>query len=114
MDRTPEEIKDTLLEHYATKPPSLFLQYDGIARPRVYPYSGDELDEDRELVNAKPTYELMNGADVRVLIREGVDKRTAVRLLGKILAWAENEGFDWIFNHPLLDPLRFNSPPHNK
>ncbi len=101
MDMTPEEIKDMLLEHYATKSPSYFLQYDAIARKRVHPYSRDELDEDGELVNARPTYELMNGADVRVLIREGTDKRTAVRLLWKIPAWTAHEGFDWIAQHPL-------------
>ncbi len=114
MNRTEQEIKDILLDHYASKTPTLFLQYDGIARPRVRRSESGQLDEDNELVNAKPTYELMSGADVRVLIREGIDKRTAIRLLVKIMAWMEHEGFDWILTHPMLDPLRFHTPPNDE
>ena len=80
-------IKGNLLEHYATRTPQSFVQFDGhvvgvdcadgVMRP----------DGDGDCLTAGVTYELMRGASVRVLIHPNTTRNEALRLLKKLRGW---------------------------
>ncbi len=77
------------LAHYASRKPKHFLQLDGYYMP-----DGDDMhcpDDDGDAVVADGTVELMNGADVRVLIPHDGDVLVAVRQLKKIAKWLKRE-----------------------
>ena len=64
-----ERIKAALLVKYGEKEPNEFIQFDGFHMPD----GGDcvmEPDENGYCVTQQNTVELMNGSDVRVLIRK--------------------------------------------
>jgi hypothetical protein len=86
------EEKSAVLQHYERREPRLFTQYDGhnvgvghqdpIIRP----------DAEGHSLTTGLTWELMHGADVRVLIPATTSKETAVALLRKIAAEIECDG----------------------
>jgi len=88
-----EQLKQDLLEHYATKEPHAFYQYDGFANERD---SGSpvEADTDGDALCGGTTHELMNGATVRVLVAPGTSEKDALRLLKKIRRWIRRDGLN--------------------
>jgi hypothetical protein len=71
--------KDELLAKYATKPVTVFKKYDCF-------FSSEEYgDKDGDDLWAAITAELMNGADVRVLIKPETKRADAIRALTKIV-----------------------------
>lgn len=87
--RKPEEQQRLkCLKHYATRPVTEFMQFDGF-------HVGADCDDwvmrpDKDgdsCFGLFMTHELMHGADVRVLIKAGASKETAIRLLKKLLEW---------------------------
>jgi hypothetical protein len=95
--------KVELLEHYATREPKRFIQYDahdlrgGGADDVMRP------DEDGMCLMRGGSWELMHGCAVRVLIEPGTTKERAALSLRKIAEWIESPG--------LLD-LEDNGPGH--
>lgn len=86
-----ELLKRELLEKYADREPTAYYQFDaftdtGGGGPMEPDGDGDER-------YASVTYELMNGANVRVLIRAGTDEKQALRALKKIRQWVKKDGF---------------------
>lgn len=78
--------KTMLLKHYSEREPTGFLQFDGFADAP----EGDDIihpDDDKDWIGGGSTYELMHGANVRVLIRLGTKHGEALRLLKKITDW---------------------------
>lgn len=75
-----EQVKQELLEHYATREPHAFYQYDG-------DQGGDELE-------MTLTHELMYPSPVRVLIAADTSAADAVRLLKNIRRWIQRDGLD--------------------
>ncbi len=90
--------KELLLEHYAEKPVTRFLQFDGFAN-----VLGDDVmhpDEHGDAQTASTTHELMSGvATVRVLIRDDASKEDAVRLLKKLAEWVERDMDEFKFRY---------------
>lgn len=85
------EQKMLLLNHYAQREPTHFAQIDGF-------YVGIECDDDDmrpdddgDCIMGGATYELMRGAEVRVLVKYGTSATQAIRLLKKITAWLEQD-----------------------
>ncbi len=79
------------LARYAAKRPKHFLQLDCFHMED----DGDDVmrpDTDGDAMFAGHTTELMNGADVRVLIPEGADVVSALRMLRKLADWLERDG----------------------
>jgi hypothetical protein len=91
-----------LLGHYERRKPKAFRQFDGWL-------NGDEVmgrDADGHAINAGMTWELMHGADVRILIPLNTPSADAVILLRKIIDWIERRGgADKIVNFPPEDLL---------
>ena len=79
--------KGQLLAHYAERPVTRFQQYDGwkldgwddVIRP----------DEFGRGIMSTPTYELMRGSDVRVLVKPTCKREDVIALLNKIVQWIE-------------------------
>ncbi len=89
-------IKAELLEKYKQKEPNLFSQYDGFD---VQNSADDIMRPDSEghwVAHTAMNFELMNGADVRVLINPMTPRETVFALLDKIRnrIEKENEGVD--------------------
>ena len=82
-------LKRELLEHYAAKEPKAFYQYDGWLNAD----SVTGRDAEGDGATSDVTYELMHGADVRVLIPAETNARDAARLLKKIRQWIRRDGF---------------------
>jgi hypothetical protein len=83
--------KARLLQQYATRRPKLFLQFDGFHRPG----GGDSVthpDDEGHCFTYCDTWDLMHGADVRVMIPVGTSQATALALLRKIVATVESAG----------------------
>ena len=90
-------LKAELLEKYAGKEPSTFLQYDGFAD--VEPDSMMRPDNDGDDIFLGTTQELMTGLpSVRILITAGTSRKTALRLLKKLRRWLKDGGnfSDWM------------------
>jgi hypothetical protein len=81
MRMTTQKTKDELLAHYATKEPKRFIQFDGFDWP------GDQLADPKTglAVLRGETWELMCGADVRVLIDPGADHVRVCQMLRNVL-----------------------------
>ena len=82
--------KKELLEKYQTREPKLFIQIDAIKT------TGDEdnlMQPDGEgfWFQARHTYELMDGVDVRILISPKADRRDVVSMLKKMMDKMGNE-----------------------
>ena len=87
--------KRELLNHYLTKEPRTFFQYDawdvGIGGPHPCGHPSGA-DEDGHSFSCQVTSELMEGSWVRVLVWPDAGPETAVTLLRKIADWIEDEG----------------------
>jgi hypothetical protein len=83
--------KEELLERYQTREPKLFVQID------AFNTTGDEdnlmqPDGDGYWFQARRTYELMDGVDVRILINPGADRKEVMPMLKKMM---DKIGRDW-------------------
>jgi hypothetical protein len=99
-ERERRERKDGLLKHYARKEATLFAQFDGWL-------NADDVigrDADGQGLTRRMTYELMSGADVRVLIPASITSEV------EILALLRKIG-DWI-NHGGLRDLAISPPAY--
>ena len=75
--------KGDLLEHYAGREPTQFVQYDGFAE--VQEVTGIfNPDKDGDTLFNGDTWELMHGAGVRLLIDPELGRADILRLLAKI------------------------------
>jgi hypothetical protein len=81
--------KAELLEHYATREPKHFSQFDGW---REGAWDGDSNFEGARW-SFQGSWELMQGADVRVLIPDDVTPTEAVEMLRRIIEAIEVGGF---------------------
>lgn len=84
------KTKKELLNHYATREPKEFYQFDGFDEPTGV--VDDAPDDDGDELWCRRTYELMCSATVRILIPVGTSKKDAVRILRKLTAWVEMDG----------------------
>ncbi len=78
-----EKNKEDLLEKYGQKEPKLFIQYDGLDLQS----GGNSIvcpDKEGHSFLWGLTYELMDGANVRILIQPGTPKETVLVLLDKM------------------------------
>jgi hypothetical protein len=83
--------KEELLERYQARKPKLFVQID------AFKTAGDEdnlmqPDGDGYWFQARHTYELMDGVDVRILINPSADRKEVVSMLEKMM---DKIGKDW-------------------
>ncbi len=89
MMRSP--TKKELIEKYETREPKLFVQIDAFKMAG----SEDNLmppDEDGFWLQARPSYELMDGADISLLIDPRTDRKDVVSMLKKMAIKMEE---DW-------------------
>lgn len=70
-------LRRDLLKKYGERTPTAFYQLDGFTAAGM-PYDKDD-------IYAGETYELMNGANVRVLVRADTTHEQATKLLGEIV-----------------------------
>jgi hypothetical protein len=82
--------KKELIEKYQTREPKLFVQVD------AFKTLGNEdnlmhPDEDGFWFQARPSYELMDGADITVLINPKTDRKDAVLMLEKMAGKMDRE-----------------------
>lgn len=87
------ETKRTKLAHYDTKPLNSFKQVDAFLD-----WEGDTMfppDKDGDNIFSGWTEELMEHAQVRILIRKGIKRDDAVRALRKMLVWIETDEQVW-------------------
>ena len=83
--------KKELLEKYQKREPRLFVQIDALKTTG----NEDNLmqpDEDGFWFQARRTYELMDGVDVRILIHPKADWKDVIRMLKKMIHKVEH---DW-------------------
>ncbi len=86
-----DEQKCLLLTKYAEKKPTTFGQLDAFV---IGKDGGDDVmrpDPDGDCLMGGITTDLMDGADVRILIRRGTSGVNAVRLIGKLVEWLESD-----------------------
>jgi hypothetical protein len=84
-----DEIKKKLLRRYAQSDPKLFIRFDGhLAKNR------EPCDLDGDLISKTETMEFIQGEDVRVLINPKATPEAVGRMLEKIIAWIEQDGFE--------------------
>ena len=74
--------KGDLLEHYAGREPTQFVQYDGFAKNQADGIFNP--DKDGDTLFSGDTWELMGGAGVRLLIDPELGRADILRLLAKI------------------------------
>lgn len=84
--------KKEKLKHYAGKELNSFIQFDGWYFEDKQGDSNFKPDSDGDCLSGRETFELMNGADVRILIPENTPRDIAIRLIGKIARWIETSG----------------------
>ena len=85
-----EQLKRELLEHYATREPKAFYQYEGILGVH-----GDVMaDGDGDGLESSTTHELAYGSAVRVLVAAETSAADADRLLKKIRRWIRRDGLN--------------------
>lgn len=78
-------LKTKLLEKYSQKEPQQFIQVDWFSG--VPAWNAVRPDKDGHIYMAQPTYELMNGSDVRVFIHPEAPKQTVIAFLKKMAKW---------------------------
>jgi hypothetical protein len=81
-----ERVKTELLKKYESRKPNLFIQYDGFHLPS----GGDDImvpDDKGYWCSSNLTYELMGGANVRVLICPNTPKENVLELLEEIMGF---------------------------
>jgi hypothetical protein len=85
-----EVIKEQLLKDYANKQPAAFYQVDGYCDwPEGHSACSPDADG-HALFKCSRTHELIDGANVRVLIEDGTSKADALKLLDKIRGVVES------------------------
>ncbi|GFP24783.1 hypothetical protein HKBW3S43_01045 [Candidatus Hakubella thermalkaliphila] len=90
------KLKKELLEHYATREPQAFFQFDGFAD--VEEDCVMKPDKDGDCLFSRVTHELMTGTyRVRVLITPGTSKEKALALLQKISGWIKRGGLEYFY-----------------
>ncbi len=85
--------KRELLEKYQTREPTLFVQIDAIKTTA----DGDNLvqpDGDGFWFQARPTFELLDNVDVRVLISPKTDRKDVRTVLSKLVDRIDHNGLD--------------------
>jgi hypothetical protein len=90
-----DDTKRYLLEKYASKPVTAFRQLNGTFVGCEY---GDDIvrpDKAGDWCTTGNTFELMHGADVRILIRHGTSYKDALRLLNKLYVWL-SRGYQFV------------------
>ena len=85
--------KKELLEKYQMREPKLFVQIDAV-KTRGNEDNLMQPDEDGFWLQARHTYELMEGADIRLLINPGTGRGDVVAMLKKMTAKMEQ---DWSY-----------------
>lgn len=86
----PAEQKKCLLDHYSTREPHVFKQYDVFTNMHLADVMRP--DDEGDAISGGDTHELMSGAwDVRCLINPRITQGDAVRALRKVLACIERE-----------------------
>jgi len=91
--------KKELLERYQAREPRLYIQIDAVKTIG----NEDNLmppDEDGFWFQARHTYELMDGADISVLVNPGTDRKDVVGMLKKLIIKMDQ---DWSY---LLDEAK--------
>ena len=93
------DVKALLLAHYAEKEPTDFEQIDchhrsGAIVDAFPECRHDAYDADGDTFDFGATTELMNGADVRILVRRDTPLEVATRLLRKAADWSERDGLE--------------------
>ena len=83
--------KRELLEKYQMREPKLFVQIDAV-RTAGNENNLMQPDEDGFWLQARHTYELMDGADIRVLINPEMDRGEVVAMMKKMVTKMER---DW-------------------
>jgi len=83
--------KGELLEHYASRDPRPYVQFDGVAWGEVG-HDITNCDAERDSGRCAGTWELMDiCSDVRVLIQPSTKRKVAIRLLKKTIQWLKND-----------------------
>ncbi len=84
--------KEGLLEKYRARDPKLFVQIDGF---QIQDHEDNLMKPDDEgfWFQARTTYELMDRADVRILIDPQIHRKDASRMLKKMIDKIEH---DWL------------------
>jgi hypothetical protein len=98
------KTKDEILQHYATKEPKRFVEYDAFDWPDssdffghyIWPTVSDPGPEAGPCLASRVTWELMRGAQVRVLIDPEADRDTICRLLRRVLIDIEDGGMEML------------------
>lgn len=110
-DEFGEQVKRNLLEHYGSKDPHSFYQYDmfsdAVPDDVVWP------DKDGDALFISSTLELMSSCPtVRVLVPAGASYRDVVRCLRKVADWLE-EDTDLMWRKQMLKrhPVAAGSDP---
>jgi hypothetical protein len=86
------KLKAACLAKYQNRKPTHFLQLDGFFHPDG---AGDGImppDLEGDCLTGGAVVELMNGAEVRLLVRNGTAPAVAARLARKLAAWLEKDG----------------------
>ena len=86
MERTKKEI----MRKYEQGEPKLFIQYSAWDRSNadtqvLEELYREELDRDKHCLEEELVYELMRGADIRILVNPKASKNSVLQLLGKIM-----------------------------
>ncbi len=94
-----EWTKEKLLQHYKRKEPNLFIQYDGYYMPNgendlIIPGSLMNPNDEGFNLFSSMTYELIDGANVRLLIKPETPKETVLRLLERLTSWIKEDNFN--------------------
>jgi hypothetical protein len=86
--------KTQLLQHYAEREPKAFIQFDGFDAP------GDCWSDPKTGLGLfkKGTSELMNGADVRILIDPQTHRKKVLQILHELVAWIEGDEDALVFD----------------
>jgi len=92
------------LAHYAKREPKSFLQLDAFYMDHGYD-SSMHPDKDGDVLMGGGTVELMQGAEVRVLIPTSTDKKMAVRQLKKITKWLSKDSDLFDLAKPLSEEV---------
>jgi hypothetical protein len=82
--------KQKLLDKYANREPTPFEQFDGF----YVNDGGDDImrpDDEDHCLFSSDTWELMHGADVRVLVSRDTPREQVGPLIRKLAAWIANE-----------------------
>ena len=100
---TKKPTKWELLEHYARREPQAFMQLDGFDWP------GDSFSnpETGLALFGTETWELMQGADVRILVKAAANHEKVLRILREIVSWVEHDKnvFVWRTSDPKGEPV---------